>query len=194
MGKKYTKYTYQDTAALLEDLTPDERQILLSRAREMSHPAIQETEMDGDILQVITFYLMGDAYAIAVDHIRLIQPLRRLTRVPFVPPYIVGVTNLRGNILSLVDIRRFFGITENELEDFMHIIVVGNDHLEMGFLANRLGEIRMLPKEHFTTPPATINGIDAEYIEGVSADGLILLKLDVILNDPRMIIDENNYA
>jgi purine-binding chemotaxis protein CheW len=177
---------------VFSNLTPEEWFVLEQRARNLSRTTDQSDAALGEMIQVMTFQLASETYAAHVENVRLVQPLKRLTRVPWTPDFVVGVINLRGNLLSLIDIRKFFGIAGQEITDLMKFIVVEAGDISIGIVANRVDEVCLMPRDSFTDAPATINGIDAEFIEGVTGDGLILLDLDALLRDPRMIVDNTS--
>lgn len=182
---------YKTTRELLSELSPSELAILERRARELARQNI-DTGAYEDHVSVLTFLLAGELYAVPVALVREVRPLKQLTRVPFAPPFVIGVINLRGNILSLIDIRKFLGTAGQELTDLHTTIVVEAAGLEVGILARRVHEVTLLSLTSLTPPPATVNSATLEFIEGVAENGIILLNLERILGDPRMIVNEGN--
>lgn len=182
---------YKSARDLMSELSSAELAILERRARELARKSLEESST-GHFISVLTFLLAGETYAIPIETVREVRPLKQLTRVPFTPSFVVGVVNLRGNILSLMDIRKFLGTAGQELADLHITIVVEAAGLEVGILAKRVNEVAMLPLHELTLPPATISSTAQEFIQGVSSDGTILLNLAHILGDPRMIVNETN--
>ncbi len=170
--------------------SPEDWAILERRARELARPAVEDEAGLGERVEVLTFYLAGETYAVPVEHVREVRPLERLTPVPCTPNFVVGVVNLRGSILSLLDFRRLLDVPQEGIADLMSVIVVEAAGLEVGIAVNRVGEVVWLPLAELEEPPATVGGIEAEYITGVSAGGLILLNLETILGDERVVVNE----
>jgi purine-binding chemotaxis protein CheW len=164
--------------------------ILEQRARELA--GMTDTEVDaGEMIEVLTFYLGHETYAVEVRHVHQVRPLDRLTPVPCTPSFVVGVVNLQGEILSLLDFRRFLGIQQEGITDLMEIIVIEAAGLKVGLMAKRVDEVSRLPLAHFKEPPATINEAGAGFVKGVTPDGCILLDMEAILGNERIIVNES---
>ena len=172
---------------LFTELTPQEIAVLEERARALARSMEEEADLR-QMVEVLTFQIANEVYAVQVEHVREVRPLKRLSRVPGAPEFVVGVVNLRGSIYSLVDIRKFFGIARQEIADMMHMIMVEAAGLEVGILVRKVGEVIQQPLSEFVVPPLSHNEIAADYVTGVSPDGIILLNLKAIL--PNMIVNE----
>lgn len=171
-------------------LTPKEEAILRQRAHALAHQGLEESTPVSETAEVLTFHLGQEAYAIDVRFVHEARPLEQLTPVPCAPDFVAGVVNLHGDILSLLDLRKYLGVQQEGITDLMQIIVVEAAGLKLGILANRVDTVTWLPREDFEEPPATLAGAKAGYVRGVSAEGLILLDLEAILGDGRIIVNE----
>lgn len=143
-----------------------------------------------ETLQYITFSLSDEDYAVEVGYVQEIQPLRDLTLIPCTPDFIVGAVNIRGQIISLVDLKKFFGIPSGQSKDQAKVVVTRTDDREIGLLADRVSEVMSLPVDAIDQPLATLAGVREEYIKGVAKGGLIILDIAAILSDKRMVINE----
>lgn len=170
---------------------PDEWAVLEARAAALAEVATRETEPAAEAIDVLTFYLGTETYAIHVMYARTARLLDQLTPVPCTPDFVAGVVNLQGSILSLLDLSKFLGIRQEGVTDLMQIIVVEAAGLRVGILANQVGEVTQIPLADLQEPPVTINGLSARYVKGVTLDGLILLDLEAVLSDERIIINED---
>ncbi len=177
-------------AGLRAGFGPEEWAILEERASTLAEVAADETGPSSESIEVLTFYLAAEAYAINVLYARSARRLDYLTPVPCTPDFVAGVVNLQGSILSLLDISKFLGIQREGITDLMHVIVVEAAGLKIGILANQVGEVIRIPLVDFQEPPATIHGLSARYIKGVTREGLILLDLEAVLSDERIIIND----
>lgn len=179
---------------MLDDMragfAPEEWTILKERADALAEVSTREAGPAADSIDVLTFYLGAETYAIDVMYARTVRLLDQLTPVPCTPDFVAGVVNLQGSILSLLDLTKFLGIQREGITDLMHIIVVEAAGLRIGILANRVGEVTRLPLADLQEPPATVNGLGARYIKGVTLDGVILLDLETVLGDERIIVNE----
>jgi purine-binding chemotaxis protein CheW len=172
---------------LLSELSPQEIAILEERARALAHHT-DESAVEATI-SVLTFHLAKEIYAVPVELVREIRPLNRLTRVPFAPDFVEGVMNLRGNLLTLINLRRFLGIT-TERSDLQMVMVVEANGLEIGILTDRVSDVLTLPFSDLK--PAPMNTLAASYIDGVSAEGIIVINLIALLADPKLAISSEH--
>ncbi len=177
-------------------VAPGELQdILEQRARQLSR--IPPAEEKGEMLRVATFVLAEELYAVEVSYVTTIRPLEHLTMVPCVPDFVIGVVNLRGRVISVIDIRKFFGITATQLTDLSQMLVIQAGGHEVGIVAEQVLEVILLRRADLEPPPATVTGILAEYIQGITKTAyqdqtvpLTVLDLDALFRDKRVIVHE----
>ena len=162
---------------------------LRARARALAREP-QPEEANAEHLGVIEFLLAYERYAIESSVIREVYPLRELTPLPCTPPFVLGIVNVRGQILSVLDLKRFFDLPQKGLTDLNKIIIVRAGEMELGFLADAILGVRSLPLRQIHPTPATLTGIRAEYLRGVTQEGLIVLDMATILADRRILVDE----
>ena len=168
---------------------PDPQEILRARARRLSRPA-QSAPAPGDALEVLIFHLGGERYALETNRVREVYPLRDLTPLPCTPPFVLGVVNVRGRVVPVIDIKRFFGLPEQGLTDLHRIILVSSRDIELGLLADVMSDVRAIAADSLQQALPTMTEIGADYLKGVTADRLVVLDLERILTDPRIIVDE----
>ena len=162
--------------------------ILEERARALARVTDVETD---EGRQLVVFSLASETYGVPTDYVREVQPLRDISPVPCTPSFVVGVINIRGSIYSVIDIREFFCVPQQEFTELTKVILVNAGGLEVGILAdNVLGELSV-PLSEIKPPLATRGGLKKEeYVQGVTKDMLIILNLDALMSDERMIIHE----
>ncbi len=137
-------------------------------------------------LQLVTFLLADVRYALDVTRIQEIVRMPPVTRVPRAPRHVAGVTNLRGHVIPVVDMRRRFGMPGREADAASRVVVVAREGGAVGFVVDAVAEILRLPASA-VAPGATLGSMAAsEWISGVGKleDRLILLvDLDKLLQE-----------
>jgi len=169
--------------------TPDAKQILRARARALARPPERAAVAEAS-LEVLEFQLAQERYALETSYVREVHPLKNLTPLPCTPPFVLGIVNVRGRILAVLDLKKFFGLPENGLTDLHRIILVGGNGLELGLLADVSVGVRSIPVDSLQASLPTLTGIGAEYLKGVTAERLVVLDMGRILADPRIIVHE----
>lgn len=160
------------------------RDVLQFRARQLARVP-PEPPRAGEVLELVGFVLAGERYGIESRFVREVTRLTRFTAVPGTPPFVVGVTNLRGEILALFDLRHLLGLTVG-VTDLARIVVLGERRREFGLLADSASEILYVPG---TSLAQTEMAWGRAYVQGVSPDGVIVLSGEALLSDPRLTID-----
>jgi purine-binding chemotaxis protein CheW len=164
------------------------RAVLEARAAQLA--ARPDPGPTGPCLECLEFQLSGERYALELSYISQTLPLGEFTPLFCTPPFVLGITNLRGRILSIVDLRRFFELPEVGLSDLNRVLVVGDGTVEFGLLADAITGVISLPAAELKPPPAALTGIREEFLAGVTADCLALLDIAKILRDRRILVYE----
>ncbi len=180
-------------AALKRKLNPgveDKREIFRTRARALAAGGKRDATFPDSFLEVVEFVLGPEHYGIESSHIREIYPLSEFTPLPCTPAFVLGLINVRGQILSIVNIKKLFDLPEKGLTDLNKVIVVHAQHMELGILADAILGVRPIALEELRTALPTLTGIRAEYLKGVTKDSLVVLDVDKILSDDAILVDE----
>lgn len=151
----------------------------------------QTLEPVRELAQFVTFSLAGTEYAVPIHNVTEIAYTPEVTALPNVPAWIEGVANLRGDLISLIDLRLFFGLEPTPMTDSTRMLVgrTTNEDLTVGLLVDRAQGIRYLPVDEIDRPTAGIESQIAPYLFGAYDDGqqlLVLLDLERVLNSPRL--------
>jgi purine-binding chemotaxis protein CheW len=166
-----------------------QRSILKERARALAletGPAATAK----DFIDVIEFRLASEAYAIEYSFVREVHPLRDFTPLPGTPPFVLGIVNLRGQIVSVVDLRVFFNLPAKGLGDLNKVIVIRNDGMEFGILADEVTGVRTISRIGIQPSIPTLSGIGSEYLIGITDGGTPVLDAHTILSDERIIVEQ----
>ncbi|MFA5529948.1 MAG: chemotaxis protein CheW [Thiohalomonadaceae bacterium] len=126
----------------------------------------------------VTFKLENETYGIDVMQVREVLRCTEISPVPGAPGYVLGIINLRGNVVSIIDTRSRFGLPFREVDDVSRILILeaGNDHV-VGFLVDSVHEVLQLHASEMESPPDTGAGDSARFITGLAnrKDGLLIL-------------------
>ena len=142
------------------------------------------------VLELLEFGLASERYAIERRYVQEVHPLRDLTPLPCTPPFILGIVNVRGRIVPVLDLKKFFELPEQGLTDLHRAIIVRGHDLEIGLLADVIIGISGVPAESLQPSLPTLTGIRADYLKGVTDGRLVVLAVERILSDPKIIVHE----
>ena len=132
----------------------------------------------------LTFFLDEEEYGLVILTVQEIMGLMPITRVPRTPVYVMGVVNLRGKVIPVVDLRLKFGMEAIEATDLTCIIVVQSEGRQFGLVVDRVSEVVDLLDADIEEPPTFGEGVNSDYIMGMgkSQDRVtILLDIDRVL-------------
>lgn len=136
-------------------------------------------------LQLVTFGLGEEEFAVDILSVQEINRMMALTRVPQSPPDVEGVINLRGKIIPVVDLRRKFNLPASEKSDQSRIVVVEVHGRVIGFIVDRVSEVLRIPSSIVEPAPKMTSSADSDFIAGVGKLQdrlLILLDLGKLFN------------
>jgi len=153
-----------------------------------------EEEKTEEVVQLVGFIVGEEEFGVPILSIQeIIKPIE-WTRVPFVPEYVLGVFNLRGNVLPLIDLRKKFNASANEIDENTRFIVMKIKNEDVAFVIDRLTSAIRIPKKNILPPPDTYSNED-DIIDGVGRldDGRIItiLKVDNLIKREEIIPDKN---
>jgi len=163
--------------------------ILKNRSIALAKEPEQKREASA-IIEVILFTLAEETYGIESVFVREVYPLKDFTPLPGVPSHIFGIINVRGQILPVVDIKKFFNLREKGLGELNRVIILYNDKMEFGILADVVNGSQAIAIEDILDAPPTITGIGEKYFKGVTKEHLIILEVENILNDEKIIVNQ----
>ena len=165
------------------------RSCLRIRAAAMATEPEQKSESSAKT-EIVRFMLASENYGIESAFVREVYPLKDLTPLPGVPPYIFGIINVRGQILPVVDLKKFLNLPEKGLGELNKVIILRNDLMEFGILADVVEGTQTLAPEDILAAPPTITLIGGKYLKGVTKEHVVLLEAESLLNDEKIIINE----
>lgn len=163
------------------------RTVLEARARALAVPPPAEP---GTSLEVLEFVLDDERYAIESAWVREVVALRELTSLPGTPAFVLGIIPLRGEIVSVLDIRKFFALPARGITDLDKVIVLDDGAMRFGILADRIVGVRSLLLADVQPPLPTLSAIRPDYLMGITRKRELVLDGHKLLADPSIVIDE----
>ena len=171
----------------------DIEQILKDRALELSEITADET-LDDDSIEIVEFVLSYEKYGIESRFVDEVYPMKDYTTVPGTPPFVLGIINLRGTILSIIDIRKFFDLPVKGLSNLNRVIVVRTRTMELGIISDFILGVRRIPRKTIQSSLPTLTGIRAKYLHGLTEEGLVILDVEKIVTDPEIVVNDEIEA
>ncbi|HDS62961.1 MAG TPA: chemotaxis protein CheW [Methanofollis liminatans] len=162
--------------------------LLQTRARALAQP--EEEPHEAALSEILTFRLASREYAVETRYVREVFIIREITPVPGVPDFIAGICAVRGEIISVVDLRRRFSIPEEGLTDLNRVIVLTDGAMTFGILADYITDIGTTPTGDLAPVDPGSTPIGERYLLGVAEGSQIVLDAAAILADRGMVITE----
>jgi len=166
-----------------------EQELEILKARSRALAVMDEKGKEEEAyLEVVEFLLAHEKYALELTHIREVYPLREFARLPCTPPFVLGIINVRGQILSIIDLKKFFELPEAGLTNLNRVIILQSEEMEFGILADEILGMRSIPESAIQPSLPTLTGIRADYLKGVTADPVVIFDGEKILSDKNIIV------
>ncbi len=163
-------------------------EILRARARELAK--VPPRPSADQRLEIVQVELGGERFGIRSSYVREVGPVGWLTEVPCTPAFVAGIANLRGEIVSVFDLRPLFSLPIEPIGPDQKMVVVQSDEVEIGLLVDAIHGVRSIPSSEIQAGLATIKGEQARYVRGVTTDRLAILDIQSILEDERLTVNE----
>lgn len=169
--------------------TREIQRILEQRAKEVSQSESDAAD-EFDQLEVIEFMLGYEKYAIESAYVREVYPMSDFTFLPCAPDFLFGIMNLRGTILSLIDIRKFFHLPVQGMSNLNRVLVIETEEMTVGILADFIRGVRRISRQEIKPPMTTMGGIRSEYLKGLTREPVVIIDIEKVMKDPKLIINE----
>jgi purine-binding chemotaxis protein CheW len=145
-----------------------------------------ENGSDDEVFQRVTFQLEKETYGINVMQVQEILRYSEIAAVPGAPDYVLGIINLRGNVVTVIDTRSRFGLMPADITDNSRIVIIEAEKQVIGILVDSVAEVVYLKKSEMEVAPHVGTEESSQFIQGVTNrdDGLlILVDLNKLLSD-----------
>ncbi len=140
------------------------------------------------VAQWVTFYLDKERYGINVMQVQEVLRVSEITPVPGAPEYVLGIINLRGNVVTVIDTRQRFRLPPREMDDSTRIVIMETENQVVGILVDSVAEVVELRASQIEAAPSVGNEESARFIQGVcslSGELLILIDLNKLFSDEQ---------
>lgn len=148
--------------------------------------AVTQVNSNDSLIQWVTFRLADEIYGINVMQVQEVLRVSEIAPVPGAPHYVLGIINLRGNVVTVIDTRIRLGLATTEVTDSTRIVIIEGARHVVGILVDCVAEVVDLPMSQVESAPNVGSDESSKYIQGVaSRDGelLILVDLNKMLTD-----------
>jgi purine-binding chemotaxis protein CheW len=146
--------------------------------------AYEANQINEPVTEWVTFHLLDEKYAVNVTHVREVLKNTRISPVPGAPYFVLGIINLRGNIVTVIDTHSRLSLAASEATDATRIVVVDMDGQVVGMMVDKVDEVVILKDSEIDYAPHVGNDDSSNFIHGVSQrekELLILVDLDKML-------------
>lgn len=164
-----------------------QQQILQERARALARETTQDKAHE-ETLRVVEFSLAHERYAVEALFVRGVQQTHHITPIPCTPSFVLGVINVHGRILSVIELRSFFDLSPITTARRETVVIFRTEKLEVGVLIDEVLGSSSLPVKSIKAVTPGRFSIRREYLRGIMDDQVLVLNVERILADKRMII------
>ncbi len=180
-----------DSLERREFLSAEQAKTLMdSRARALAQVP-DEAPQTGEVVEVLTFLLAGERFAVETRFVREVFQAAAVTPVPGAADFLLGVTNLRGEVLAVMDFRQLLGLGQASFGEQARLVVFGQQRAEFGVPGDEITEVTKLRVEEVLEPSSSLSGVLKDFTRGVTKDGLVILDGEMMMTDERLFIDDS---
>src|SRR3990170_7631310 len=169
----------------------EERDRILKERAKITALESNEGLKKEESIEVLEFMLAYERYGVELKYVREVYPLTELTPIPGIPSFVLGIINVRGEILSVIDIKKFFDLPDKGLTDLNKVIILSSENMEFGILADSIAGMRNVLLKDMQASITTLTGIRLEYLKGVTNTQLVVLDAGKLLSDQGIIVNES---
>jgi len=148
-------------------------------------------EKNQQVFRWVTFRLADESYGINVMQVQEVLRMTDVAPVPGAPHYVMGIINLRGNVVTVLDTRKLLDLATSDITDSSRIMIIESGKVTVGLLVDSVAEVVNISSSDIDPPPSVGNDEGSRYIQGIySTEQQILILID--LN--KLITEENRDA
>lgn len=147
---------------------------------------VAESSANDPVYQLVTFRLEDETYGINVMLVQEVLRVTEIAPVPGAPPYVLGIINLRGNVVTVIDTRSRFGLPPGDIDEASRIVVIESEKQVVGILVDSVAEVVELRGSEIDSAPNVGNDESSRFIQGVATrenDLLIVVDLNKLLSE-----------
>ena len=168
-----------------------ENELAILRARAERAARTTHKDDDEEIFTTLQIALGGELYALPVELLRAVYEKVMVVPVPCTPQYVAGIANIRGRIMPVLDLALLLNAPHAESNTNTALVVISRGDITLAFQVEQIGEITTFPASSVCPLPAGGETLErTAYLKGVLANGLTLLNVSGILDDPTLVVDD----
>ncbi len=172
-----------------EPLSATKQQILRNRAKALAvKPRGTADERPG--IGVVEIRLAHERYAVECTSVREVLSLKDVTPLPCTPAYVLGLINVRGQILSVIDLRVLFDLPRESATQATKVVVLRSGDMEVGVVADAVVDARSIPLDALRPALPTLTGVRETYLRGIAEGDLVVLDAARLLADKTIMVNE----
>jgi purine-binding chemotaxis protein CheW len=165
------------------------QRILQTRALALAQEPLAQEPLDEGI-QIVEFILTYERYALESRFVTQVACLQNIVPLPCTPAFVRGIVSVRGEILPVIDLKKFFELPEKELSDLSTLIVLHLGETTFGILADKIVSVRRIGAADIQPPLPTLTGIRKNYVKGITSKRLVVLDAAKLLMDESLVVEE----
>ena len=163
----------------------DHANILKQRALRLAAPKSDQGDApgqaSGESLHIVEFLLFPEIYAVSLEYVKEVFPLKDLCHVPGSAAHVMGLVNYRGDIMAVIDLKQVFRLKEKGLTEMNRVLLLEGPEMSLGLVADRVLGSKKISAGDVMAPPAHLSARGEDFIRGVCPEGSILLKAESLL-------------
>ncbi|HOK01011.1 MAG TPA: chemotaxis protein CheW [Spirochaetota bacterium] len=168
----------------------DTEKFEILRKRSKKYAIAPEVESDESFSEFLEFFLNGERYAVENIYVKEVYPVKNFTRIPCTPQFILGVVNIRGDLISVTDIRTFLNLKPGIITDSSKIIILSGKNMEFAIVVDDVAGISKIFLKTIDTFMTGFSEVTENFIKGVTPERLIILDEEKLLTDKRLIVND----
>jgi purine-binding chemotaxis protein CheW len=130
--------------------------------------------------QIVVFELANEHYGLDIAAVEGIIKMQSITKMPQAPHYVQGITNLRGVVVPVIDLRKRFGLDAQEATKNTRIVVVYMNKLKVGMIVDAVSQVLRIQDETIEPPPPMVTTVNSAFIKGIAKlEGQLVILLDL---------------
>lgn len=176
----------------LHEISPEEKADIFRKRAEYLSERLSRKEPEEQV-RMLTFCLGNEKFCIRIRYVLEVINIADINKLPCTPRYFAGVINLRGNILTLMDISQLIGVERGSDDTSKTIVVIEVDDETAGIVVDKVEDILDVTVKQITPPLTTLKGIKEKFTEGeviIEGQPVTLLNLVKIMKDEHMKVSE----
>lgn len=167
----------------------DQLKILKDRAVVISRE-VGEIETRNESIEIVEFILDSEHYGIETSYVEEVYPVKDFTSIPCTPSHIFGIMNVRGKILSVIDLKNYFDLQKKDFNELNKVIIIHDDLTEFGILVDDVLGVVQISNQKIQPCIPTLTGFQSEFLKGITEERLVILDGGRLLSNTNFIVHE----